>query len=58
MTVVFRNVVYLSAGKTRNLTTEICFPDERLDLIDLKILSANTLQVKFQLLVLHKKKKS
>lgn len=58
MTVVLRNVACLSAGKTRNLTIEICFTHERVDLIDIKILSANALQVKFQLLLLHKKKNS
>lgn len=57
MTVVFKNVVCLSAGKTRNLTIEICFTDERVDLTDLKILSANALKSNFSFCCCTKKNK-
>lgn len=56
MTVVLRNVACLSAGKTRNLTIEICFTHERVDLIDIKILSTNALKSNFSFCCCTKKK--
>lgn len=47
MKVVFRIVACQSARKTRNLTIGSCFTDEKVYLIDLKILSANALNSNF-----------